>query len=236
MIEEHLEKIRHFRDSRYFLNYDWGVWISNGSRARLWKDCIIPYDKHIIYADTDSIFADIQIDFTAYNKSVDRKMKKVCDERGLDYEKTRPYSKKKGKRTPLGHLTTEPNFVEFRTMGSKRYVERWEKDGQLHLTISGVPKSAVTLLKDNIENFRDGFIFDKDEEDMSKLMHTYFYDQPDITFPDGYVSHQRRGVNLRPNSYKLSLNKTFKDMLKDIEEETMNDAFITHMRGVARKD
>ena len=236
MIEEHLEKIRRFRDSRYFLNYDWGVWISNGSRCRLWKDCIIPYDKHIIYADTDSIFADIQIDFTAYNKSVDRKMKKVCDERGLDYEKTRPYSKKKGKRTPLGHLTTEPNFTEFRTMGAKRYIERWEKDGQLHLTISGVPKSAVTLLKDDIENFRDGFIFDKDEEDMSKLMHTYFYDQPDITFPDGYVSHQRRGVNLRPNSYKLSLNKTFKDMLKDIEEETMNDAFITHMRGVARKD
>lgn len=233
-INEHIEKIKRFKDSRYFLNYDWGVWISNGSRARLWKDCIIPYDTHVMYADTDSIFTDIPIDFTAYNKHVDRKLKRVCDERGLDYEKTRPFSKKKGKRTPLGHLTDEPHLTEFRTMGAKRYCERWADDGQLHLTISGVPKSAVTLLSDDIENFKDGFIFDKDEEDMHKLMHTYFDNQPDIIFPDGYISHQRRGVNLRPNSYKLSLNKTFKEMLKDIDSTTMNDPFITHLRGVSR--
>ena len=187
-----------------------------------------------MYADTDSIFTDIPIDFTTYNKSVDRKLKRICDERGLDYEKTRPFSKKKGKRTPLGHLTDEPHLTEFRTMGAKRYCERWLDDGQLHLTISGVPKSAVTLLSDDIENFKDGFIFDKDEEDMHKLMHTYFDNQPDIIFPDGYESHQRRGVNLRPNSYKLSLNKTFKEMLKDIDSTTMNDPFITHLRGVSR--
>lgn len=235
MINEHLEKIRRFKDSRYFLNYDWGVWISNGSRCRLWNECIIPYDKHVMYADTDSIFTDIPIDFTAYNRKVDRKLKKVCEERGLDYEKTRPFSKKKNRITALGHMDEEKRIQSFRTLGAKRYVERQIEDGKLHLTISGVPKDAVTLLNDDIENFKDGFIFDKDEEDMHKLMHTYFDEQPDITFPDGYVSHQRRGVNLRPNSYKLSLNKTFKELMRDIEEETMNDAFISHMRGIARK-
>lgn len=233
-INEHIEKIKRFKDSRYFLNYDWGVWISNGSRARLWLDCIIPYDEHVMYADTDSIFTDIPIDFTEYNKSVDRKMKKVCKERGLDFEKTRPFSKKKNKRTPLGWLTEEPRISEFRTMGSKRYCERQIDDGQLHLTISGVPKSAVSLLSDDIENFKDGFIFDKDEEDMTKLMHTYFDNQPDIVFPDGYVSHQRRGVNLRPNSYKLSLNKTFKQMMQDLDSASLNDSFINHLRGVSR--
>ena len=234
MIEEHLEKIRRFRDSRYFLNYDWGVWISNGSRARLWE-LIIKYDSHVIYADTDSIFTDIPIDFTEYNKMMDRRMKKVCTERGLDYEKTRPFSKKKNRITALGHMDEENRILQFRTMGAKRYVERQLEDGCLHLTISGVPKSAVSLLKDDIENFKDGFIFDKDETDMTKLMHTYFDSQPDIVFPDGYVSHQRRGVNLRPNSYKLSLNKTFKELMKDIDEETMNDAFIAHMRGIPKR-
>lgn len=229
---EHLEKLRRFKDNRYFLNYDWGVWISNGSRVRLWNDLIIPNDSHVIYADTDSIFTDIALDVTDYNKTIDERLKKVCDERGLDFEKTRPYSKKKKKRTPLGHLTIEPEWTEFKTMGAKKYCERWKDDGKLHLTISGVSKDAVSLLKDDINNFRDGFIFDKDEPDVHKLMHTYFDSQPDIVFPDGYVSHQRRGVNLRPNGYKLSLDSSFDDLAKGIMNDTKSESYQNHLRGI----
>lgn len=229
---EHLEKLRRFKDNRYFLNYDWGVWISNGSRTRLWNDLIIPYDKHIIYADTDSIFTDIALDVFEYNKTIDERIKKVCDIRGLDFEKTRPYSKKKGKKTPLGQLTIEPEWTEFKTLGAKKYCERWKCDGKLHLTISGVSKDAVSLLKDNIDNFADGFVFDKDEPDVHKLMHTYFDSQPDITFPDGYVSHQRRGVNLRPNGYKLSLDSSFDDLAKGIMNDLKSESYQNHLRGI----
>ena len=229
---EHLEKLRRFKDNRYFLNYDWGVWISNGSRVRLWNDLIIPYDKHVIYADTDSIFTDIALDVSAYNKTIDERLKKVCDIRGLDFEKTRPYSKKKGYKTPLGQLTVEPEWSEFKTLGAKKYCERWKSDGKLHLTISGVSKDAVSLLKDDINNFRDGFIFDKDEPDVHKLMHTYFDSQPDITFPDGYVSHQRRGVNLRPNGYRLSLDASFDDLAKGIMNEAKSESYQNHLRGI----
>ena len=229
---EHLEKLRRFKDNRYFLNYDWGVWISNGSRVRLWNDLIIPYDKHVIYADTDSIFTDIALDVSAYNKTVDERLKKVCDIRGLDFEKTRPYSKKKGYKTPLGQLTIEPEWTEFKTLGAKKYCERLKKDGALHLTISGVSKDAVSLLKDDINNFRDGFVFDKDEPDVHKLMHTYFDSQPDITFPDGYVSHQRRGVNLRPNGYRLSLDASFDDLAKGIMNEAKSESYQNHLRGI----
>ena len=229
---EHLEKLRRFKDNRYFLNYDWGVWISNGSRVRLWNDLIIPYDKHVIYADTDSIFTDIALDVSAYNKNIDERLKKVCDIRGLDFEKTRPYSKKKGYKTPLGQLTIEPEWTEFKTLGAKKYCERWKSDGKLHLTISGVSKDAVSLLKDDINNFRDGFVFDKDEPDVHKLMHTYFDSQPDITFPDGYVSHQRRGVNLRPNGYRLSLDASFDDLAKGIMNEAKSESYQNHLRGI----
>lgn len=229
---EHLEKLRRFKDNRYFLNYDWGVWISNGSRARLWNDLIIPYDKHVIYADTDSIFTDIALDVSAYNKTIDERLKKVCDIRGLDFEKTRPFSKKKGKKTPLGQLTIEPEWTEFKTLGAKKYCERWKSDGKLHLTISGVSKDAVSLLKDNIDNFADGFVFDKDEPDVHKLMHTYFDSQPDIIFDDGYVSHQRRGVNLRPNGYKLSLDSSFDDLAKGIMNDSKSESYQNHLRGI----
>ena len=235
---EHLGKIAKYSDKRYFLNYDWGVWISNGARCRLWNDLIIPYDNHVIYADTDSIFTDIAIDFTDYNKKIDERLKKVCDERGLDFEKTRP-ANPKGQRSYLGHLTIEPEWQEFRTLGAKRYVERRtykegdpEQDGKLHLTLSGINKEAVSCLNDDIENFRNGCVFDKDEADVSKLLHTYFDNQPLIRFPDGYISDQKRGVNLRPNGYKLTMDKSYDDILQAIGMNIYNEHYEQHIRGI----
>lgn len=237
-VEEHLAKLRRWNDKRYFLNFDFGVWISNGSRARLWLDLIIPYDKHILYADTDSIFTDIFIDFTEYNEMLNRRVEKVCKERGLDVEKTRPFSAK-GKQSFLGNLTYEPMWTEFKTLGAKRYVERRaykegdeELDGKLHLTVAGINKEAVSCLKDDIENFKHGVVFDKDDEDVSKLLHTYVYNMPDITFPDGYVSHQRRGVNLRPNGYKLKVDETFEDLMDEISTGYTNDNYETALKSV----
>ena len=225
-IIEHLEKLTKFTDKRYFLNYDWGVWISNGARCRLWNDLIIPYDKHVMYADTDSIFTDINIDFTDYNNSIDARLKKVCDERNLDFEKTRPMNK-----SFLGRLTSEEEFSEFRTLGSKRYCERWKCDNSLHLTVAGINKEAVSCLNDNIDNFKNGCVFDKDEADVSKLLHTYFDRQPKITFEDGYVATQKRGVNLRPNGYKLKMDESYDELLQLIGMEIYNEQFEQHIRG-----
>lgn len=230
LIKEHLEKLRMWKDKRYFLNYDWGVWISNGARCRLWNDLIIPYDKNVLYADTDSIFTNIAIDFTDYNNMLNERTERVCKERGLALEKTRPMAPN-GKRSFIGNLTTEEEWTQFRTLGAKRYVERWKTDGALHLTVAGINKEAVSCLNDDIENFKDGLVFDKDEDDVNKLLHTYIENMPDITFPDGYVSHQRRGVNLRPNGYKLKVDPTFDDIIKGINT-THNESYENHLKSV----
>lgn len=229
-IIEHLEKIKRFKDHRYFLNYDWGCWISNGARTRLWKDIIIPYDKYVVYADTDSAFTSKKLDFTEYNDRIRERLRKVCEERGLNYEKTKAY-KKNGKLSELGCLTDEEEWTQFRTLGSKRYCERWKSDGQLHLTVAGINKEAVACLNDDIENFKDGLIFDKDSDDVTKLLHTYFDKQPDIIFPDGYVSTQRRGVNLRPNGYRLTVDESFDEILAAITDRHI-EAYDNHLRGV----
>lgn len=237
-VSEHLAKLAVWRDTRYFLNFDWGVWISNGARCRLWKDIIIPYDKHILYADTDSAFTDITIDWTEYNKYIDSRVEKVCAERGLDVALTRPYSNK-GKQSFIGRFTTEPEWTEFKTLGAKRYCERRkytegdkDEDGQLHLTVAGINKEAVSCLKNDINNFKNGCIFDKDEEDVTKLLHTYIDYMPDITFPDGYVSHQRRGVNLRPNGYKLKMDDSFDDLIDAATSGYTNEAYETQLKSV----
>lgn len=230
LVAEHLEKLRRWKDSRYFVNYDWGVWVCAWARWMLWNDIIIPYDKYVLYADTDSAFLNRYIDWTAYNESQNKLLEKVCAERGIDIEGTRPKNKE-GKRYYLGNLTIEKEFTEFKSMGAKRYCERWKSDGKLHLTISGVNKEAVSCLHDDIDNFKDGVIFDKDEKDVEKLLHTYIDDMPDITFPDGYISHQRRGVNLRPNGYKLKLKPTYADLISNMRRGIVNEDYERHLRG-----
>ena len=92
-------------------------------------------------------------------------------------------------------------------------------------------KSAVSVLKNDINNLKDGLVFDKDEPDVHKLLHTYIDEMPDITFPDGYVSHQRRGVNLRPNGYKIKLEKSYEEIVKRLDTYAV-DEFENHLKGV----
>lgn len=230
-INDRLAELRRWGDKRYFLNFDWGVWTAAWARWMIWNDIIIPYDRMVMYSDTDSAFICKYIDFTEYNKKQTNLLFNVCMERGIDFEKTQPKNKK-GKQSFLGTLTYEEEFTEFKTLGAKRYCERWKSDGQLHMTVAGINKGAVTCLNDDLNNFKNGAVFDKDEKDVSKLLHTYIDDMPDITFPDGYVSHQRRGVNLRPNGYRLTVDATYKQILEKLSERTVSEAYENHLKSV----
>jgi hypothetical protein len=183
-----------------------------------------------MYADTDSAFSDIKIDFSEYNDRIRARLKAVCDERGIDFNKTKCYTKD-GTLSELGCLTYKEEFSEFRTLGAKRYCERWKCDNDLHLTVAGINKEAVASLNNDIDNFKNGLVFDKDADDVNKLLHTYFDNQPDIVFPDGYVSTQRRGVNLRPNGYKLTTDPSFDELLDALSNEFVDD-YENHLKGV----
>jgi hypothetical protein len=60
-------------------------------------------------------------------------------------------------------------YSEFVTLGSKRYCYR--EDGQLHITVAGVPKIGVAELQDDIKNFRKDMIF----KNTNKQAATYIY-------------------------------------------------------------
>ena len=98
--------------------------------------------------------------------------------------------------------------------------------------MAGINKEAVSCLNDDIENFKDGLIFDKDEKDVNKLMHTYIDSMPDILFPDGYVSTQRRGVNLRPNGYKLKVDASYDELIGKLGKRAVTDAYDKALRSV----
>ena len=231
MVNAKLNKLRFYKPSekRYFLSYSWGCWVTAFARRNLWR-CIKYCDNKVIYADTDSLFINGFVNFTWYNKEITAKLKKACNDLQLDFKKTRPKNPD-GIECPLGVFTQEPNCIEFKTLGAKRYVERRE-DGKLYLTVSGINKEAVALLNDNIDNFRDGFNFDKDADCVDKKMSTYRDLMPEATYPDGYHSTYKHGINLRDTGYNLTLTDEYKLLIDYHDGDlTITEAFLNHMRG-----
>ena len=199
------------REKRYFLSYSWGCWVTAYARRNLWK-CIESCDHDVLYCDTDSIFVLGKQDFSWYNDEITKKLEIACKKQNLDFNKTRPKTPK-GKEKPLGIFDSEDSCIEFKTLGAKRYVERREGDGKLHLTVSGINKGAVELLNDDIDNFEDGFNFDKDADCVTKKLSTYIVDMPIVKWNDGYISTYTHGINLRRTGYELSMTDEYKKLI-----------------------
>ena len=232
-VSDKLRKLSDFhdREKRYFLSYSWGCWVTAYARRNLWK-CIESCDHSVLYGDTDSLFIRGKNDFTWYNDEITEKLRKSCVHNNLDFELTRPKTPK-GISKPLGVFEKEGDCCQFKTLGAKRYVERRIEDGQLHLTVSGINKEAVKLLEDNIDNFADGFNFDKDADCVKKKLSTYLDDIPDIIWPDGYKSSHRYGINMRNIGYDMTITDEYKLLIRYMEYNIndLPEAFINHLRG-----
>lgn len=208
IVNNGLDKMRRWFDKKYFLSYSVGCWITAYSRRRLWE-VIELIDSKVYYCDTDSAFYKGSYDWSKYNAKTDKLLKDACLYHGFDIERTRPRDLK-GVCHPLGHLDREPDFDKFKSLGAKKYVE--QRDGQLYMTVAGINKAAVECLGGDINNFQDGFIFDKDRPSVKKLEHTYLSDMQPIIYPDGFYSDYKYGINLRPTGYKLSVPTVYDNM------------------------
>lgn len=235
VVEKKLQQLAHYnpREKRYFLSYSWGCWVTAYARRNLWK-CIESVDHDVLYCDTDSIFVRGEQDFSWYNEEITEKLRVACEVNNLDFNKTRPKTPK-GKEKPLGVFDKEENCKQFKTLGAKRYVERRE-DGKLYLTVSGINKGAVELLNDNIDNFEDGFDFNKDADCVTKKLCTYLDNMPECTYPDGYKSTYKHGINLRRSGYLLTMTDEYKNLINYMNFNTSEipEALINHLRGTWR--
>lgn len=215
------EKIEQLKRKKYeeyigksgtILPYSWGCWVCSYAQRNLFLlgECIRKPEgspiSNWIYSDTDSIYAsdwDIEM-VDAYNELC----KKLLKKNGYGAAVVN------GKEYWLGVATTseEDVYTEFKTLGAKRYCGRCKEDGELHITISGVPKKASKVLKDNINLFRPGFVFPG--VDTGKLTHYYIY-QEEIHIRNGQEIGD--SIDLRPCDYELDMGKVDWNKLKDKE-------------------
>lgn len=209
-VNNKLDKLKIWYDKRYFVSYPAGCWITAYARRRLWE-CIETCDADMLYTDTDSLFYTGDYSWQWFNDKAAEELKAACLHGDLDYNKTRPKDLK-GVAHPLGVLDYETDCTAFKTLGAKKYIE--QRDNKLFMTVAGINKSAVKCLNGDINNFRDGFRFNKDADGVHKLEHTYLSSMEPVTFPDGYKSDFTHGVHLRPTGYQLSVPDMYRDLLE----------------------
>ena len=127
----------------------WGVWITAWARYILLQ-LIDKIDKYVLYTDTDSIYY-FECD----------KVKEIIEDFNLSLEhdiKT-SYLTQGHLVGLLGQFVYEHHHDKFKALHVKSYAS--ERDGKLYMTVAGLNKSAVYQLNNDINNFKDGFIFDK---------------------------------------------------------------------------
>lgn len=146
-----------------FLSFAWGVWCTAYARRNLLNN-IMKLDEYCIYSDTDSLKLksgyDIRV-IEEYNKEALKRIKEASKELNIPIEKFSPKDIK-GVEHPLGVFDNDGNYLEFITQGAKKYAYKYIKKDKvcIGITVSGVPKCGNVCLKGDLNNFRDGLVFD----------------------------------------------------------------------------
>ena len=185
--EEEIYK-KYCENYRSVLPYQWGVWVTSIAFRNLFE--IGSYAGKWLYSDTDSCYGqDWDIEgLKGYNE----RCKKRLTERGYGavMHRDREYW--------LGICELDGQYQEFVSVGAKRYACR-DLKGLLKITVAGVPKAGRVCLKDDIRNFRTGFIFDG--ETTGKKQHTYFMEES--TWIDDNGNERGDSIDLSPAAYLL---------------------------------
>ena len=108
-----------------FVSYPWGCYVTSKARQHLYQAILNIGKEDFIYSDTDSVkYANFEAHepfFESYNKSVEERLRKMCEHYDLDFELCRP----KGKL--IGVWDDEGDFF-IKCLGAKRYMTQHDDD------------------------------------------------------------------------------------------------------------
>jgi hypothetical protein len=227
--------------------YSTGVWITAYSRKNLFERLIdnnYELDFDVVYYDTDSLKilnGDKHLHiFEEYNKNIERKLLKMCCHYCIPFSKCKPKDIK-GNEHLIGIFEKDGEYTEFCTLGAKRYCYRDKKDGELHITVSGVNKKAVSALKNDIHNFNVNLFFDYDTA--QKNISCYNDTQEPFTFTDcdgnEYTNTWDSAIVIYPTTYAMSIDTDFECFINYVNGirncEQQNDFDILYKKLNRRK-
>ena len=191
---------KYMRSYGSVLPYIISPWITSYARKNLFLVASCIADGAIwLYSDTDSVYATEfnEKKIKAYNNQCIEKMKDRGYE-GIDFN---------GKTYHLGVAEDDGEYMQMKVLHSKCYCCRpltaygnnFIMGGDLKLTVAGVPKKGVASLKNNINLFQIGFVFDG--KTSGKLQHTHIY--RDKIYKDKKGNWTGDSIDLSPDDYTV---------------------------------
>lgn len=200
--------------------YQHGIFTLAFARRNLWKS-IIATDVCSRYHDTDS---NKLKDYTGnffeeYNAKVRLKQEEIAQQLDVDISLFRPAIPGTNKHVSIGEYDHEGTYDSFVTLGAKKYA--YVENGELHITVAGVPKSGVKELK-RIENFTLDFRF---TEKTGKSLLTYLDNMDVVTYNEGkydeFISSYQYGICSYETSYTLGMTPEYADLiLENLDERS----------------
>lgn len=216
-------------NTKRFLFYPWGVFITAYARRNLWLGILECGDDYI-YSDTDSIKIlnkDKHIDFiNRYNNWITRRLNKACINNKLDANKLCPKTIK-GKEKPLGVWDNDGEYLRFKTLGAKRYlVEKYDEDGNKIIipTISGISKKEGSKWfmkqKNPFDTFEDLMQVPEDYTGRNTCTYIDIPMKGIIIDYQGNESHYNElsGIYIEKSDYNLTLSPIYAMLIGANEE------------------
>lgn len=245
------EQVKNFEDVMHekygmrktFLSYAWGVYVAAYARYNLMTN-LLNIDTDVVYCDTDSIKFTRESNFEKifeHNDIIDEKMRKMCEARNIDFERTRP-TDKNGVRHPLGHFEVDGVYEFFKTYGAKRYCVKYAKDernnpkkwGKTEITVAGVSKKngSEYIEENGFDSFTKETSFNTDFS--GKLILYYNDNQQECEIEDyqgnKQIVNQKFGICFVPTTYSMKLNGEFKTFLEMVNSNTLHTTITDRLK------
>ena len=197
-------------ESRPTMPYQWGVWTTARAREllQIMIDAVHESPRcEFVYADTDSVKYIGDYDLEIINSS----LRAVAEQNGAYADDL------KGNRHYMGVYEFEETYKRFETMGAKSYIYE-DQDGQLHITIAGVPKNAgAAELKrmGGFDAYKVGAVF---HDGITK---TRYHDKRELTMIeiDGHQCELTSDLVITPSFHQIGFSKDYKILLDTLTQK-----------------
>lgn len=196
-------------NSKAFLAYQWGVWVTAWARFRL-EEGIRLAGEGFVYCDTDSVKYLGDIDWDAYNKE---RIQASFNTGAYATDPTGVTHYMGVYELETAHLPNQ-SYYEFSTLGAKKYCYRETPDSELKVTIAGVTKKkgGKELEKHGgIKAFAPNFIFTE-----AGGMDAIYNDDPEIKIykAEGREIKITSNVVLKEGIYTLGITAEYERLLE----------------------